>query len=245
VIVEFIGCTGAGKTTLISKVRDRLTQTTQVTSSFDLVAAPLGLGRVIHPTARNLIQEFAGLPFFMAALPRHQAFVNLALRMLARQANFSIFTINNLRSLERKLGVYEIIRRYEHERIVMVDEGTVLSAHNVFVFTNAFYTPEEIAQFAALIPLPDVIVYIRAPVDSLINRTLQRTDPPRELKSRDRALIERYVNRAVTLFDQLVETEEIRDRVLIVENPESADQGCDAAVEYITQFVLNCEPASQ
>ena len=244
-IVEFIGCTGAGKTTLISKVRDRLAQTTHVTTSFELVAAPLGLGDVTHPTARNLIQEFIGLPFFVTALPRHQAFVNLALRMLARQANFSIFTVNNLRSLERKLGVYEFIRRYGHERIVMVDEGTVLSAHNVFVYTGAFYAAEEIAQFAALMPLPDVIVYIRAPIDSLITRTLQRTDPPRELRSRDRALIERYVNRAVTMFDQLVEAEEIRDRVLIVENPESADRGCDAAVEYITQFVLNREPASQ
>jgi deoxyadenosine/deoxycytidine kinase len=137
--------------------------------------------------------------------------------------------------------VYEIIRRYKHDRIILVDEGTVLSAHNVFVYTNVFYTPEEIAKFATLIPLPDVIVYIRAPVDSLINRSLQRTDPPREMRSKNRALIEQYVKRAVRMFEQLVEAEEIRSRVLIVENPESADRGCNTAVDYITEFVLNYE----
>lgn len=238
-IIEFIGSTGAGKTTLISAVQRRLAKTAEVTTSFDLVAAPLGLRGITHPTARNLIQEFVGLPFFMRSLPWHKAFIIFTLRMLARQANFTIFTINNLRSLERKIGVYEIIRRYGRDRIVLVDEGTVLSAHNVFVYSNAFYTPEEIAKFANLIPLPDVIVYVRAPVDSLINRSLQRPDPPREMKSKNRALIEKYVNSAVAMFEQLVKAERIRNRVLIVENPESADKGCDTAVDYITEFALN------
>ena len=240
-IIEFIGSTGAGKTTLISEVQRRLAKTAEVTTSFDLVAAPLGLRGVTHPTARNLIQELVGLPFFIRSLHRHKAFVVFALRMLARQANFTIFTINNLRSLVRKIGVYEIIRRTEHDRIILVDEGTVLLAHNVFVYSSACYTPEEIAKFASLIPLPDVIVYVRAPMDSLIRRSLQRADPPREMKSKNRAQIEAYVNRAVTMFEQLVKADEIRSRVLIVENPEIADKGCDTAVDTITEFVLNYE----
>jgi len=240
-IIEFIGSTGAGKTTLISEVQRRLAKTAEVTTSFDLVAAALGLRGVTHPTARNLIQELVGLPFFIRSLHRHKAFVVFTLRMLARQANFTIFTVNNLRSLVRKIGVYEIIRRTKRDRIILVDEGTVLSAHNVFVYSSAFYTPEEIARFASLIPLPDVIIYVRAPMDSLIRRSLQRMDPPREMKSKNRAQIETYVNRAVTMFEQLVKADEIRSRVLIVENPEIADKGCDTAVDTITEFVLNYE----
>jgi len=239
VIVEFIGSTGAGKTTLISEVQRRLAKAAEATTSFDLVAAPLGLRGVTHPSARNLIQELVGLPFFIGSLNRHKTFVAFALRMLARQANFTIFTLNNLRSLERKIGVHEIIRRYKRERIILVDEGTVLLAHNVFVYSSAFYTPEEIDKFANLIPLPDVIVYVRVPMDSLIRRSLQRADPPREMKSKNRAQIETYVNRAVTLFEQLVSAENIRSRVLIVDNPESADGGCEAAVDTIIEFVLN------
>jgi thymidylate kinase len=243
--VEFIGSTGAGKTTLISKLQRRLVKTTEVTTPFDLIAAPLGLRDVNHTTAQNLIQELIGLPFFIRSLPRHKAFVSFTLKMLARQANFSFLTISNLRSLERKLGMYEIIRRYKRDRMVLVDEGTVLTAHNVFVFTSVVYTPEEIARFASLIPLPDVIVYVRAPLESLIKRSLERSDRRRELESKDRALIEKYLNRAVALFEQLVEVEEIRNRVLIVENPESADKGCETVVDYISESLLNYKTADR
>ena len=241
-IIEFIGSTGAGKTTLLAEVRRRLAQTAEVASAFELVAAPLGLGRVTHPTAQNLIQELIGLPFFLQSLGRHRAFVVFILKMIARHGNFRFFTIHYLRSLERTIGVYELIRRRERERIVLVDEGTIILAHNVFVYTSALYSSEEISTFARLVPLPDVIVYVRAPVDSLIKRSLQRADSPREMRSKSRALIEQYITRAVAMFEQLVKAENMRSRVLIVENPEAADKGWDGLVEHITDFILHYEP---
>jgi len=243
--VEFIGSTGAGKTTLISEVQRRLAQTADVTTSFELVAALLGLHSVIHPTARNLIQELVGFPFFIRSLHRHKAFIIFILRMLARQANLSIFTINNLRSLERKIGVDEIIKRRQHNKIILVDEGPLLLAHNVFVYTGAHYTYEEIARFASLVPLPDIIIYIKVPVDILVQRSLLRADPPREIKSRDRGLIEKHVSRAVRMFDQLIEAENIQARLLIVENPDSSRQGYDKAVDDIVEFILSYELAGK
>src|SRR5215212_4388640 len=130
-IIEFIGSTGAGKTTLLAEVRRRLAQKAEVTSAFELVAAPLGLGRLTHPTAQNLIQELAGLPFFLQSLGQHRAFVVFILKMIVRHGSFTFFTIHYLRSLERTIGVYELIRRRERERIVLVDEGTIILAHNV------------------------------------------------------------------------------------------------------------------
>src|SRR3990172_246090 len=169
-IVEFIGSTGAGKTTLISEVQRRLTRVANVATSFELVAAALGLGDIAHPTTRNLIQELVGFPFFFRSLHRNKRFIVFILRMLARQASLSVFTLNNLRSLERKIGAYEIIKRRQHDRIILVDEGTLLLAHNVFVYSGAHYTDDEIARFASLVPLPDIIVYIKAPADILIRR---------------------------------------------------------------------------
>ena len=238
-IVEFIGSTGAGKTTLISKVQRKLAQTVAVTTSFELVAAPLGLRGVNHPTARNLIQELVGFPFFIHSLYRHNAFLFFILRMLARQAGFSLFTINNLRSLERKIGVYEIIKRYQHNQIVLVDEGTVLLAHNVFVYTSALYSREEVARFVSLVPLPDIIIYVKAPLDILVQRSLQRADPPREMKSRNPELVEKHVARAVRIFDQLVGAENIQRRLLIVENPGLDEQGTGTLVDDIVDYILN------
>lgn len=238
-IVEFIGSTGAGKTTLIAAVQRRLGHAAEVKTSFDLVAAPLGLHGMTHSTVKNLMQEVLGLPFFLCALPWHRAFIVFVLRMLARQASFTFFTVNILRSLERKIGIYEIARRYAREQIVLVDEGTVLVAHNIFVYTSELYTPEEITKFARLVPLPDGIVYIRAPLDDLIHRALLRADPPREMKSKNRGQIERYVKRAVSIFEQLVKAEEIRDRVLIVENPEATAKNREAIVNDIAEFICS------
>lgn len=238
-MIEFIGSTGAGKTTLIADVRRRLAQIESVTTSFKFVASPLGLRNVTHPTARHLIQEFFGFPFFIRSVYRHKAFIIFILRMLARQANFSLFMINNLRSLVRKISVFEMIKRSQHDQIVLVDEGTVLLAHNIFVYSSALYTSEEIARFASLVPLPDIIIYIKAPVVTMVQRSLRRTDPPRELKSRNRELIEKQINRAVRMFDQLVEAENIQPRLLIVENPELNEHQYEMLINEIVEFIMN------
>ena len=244
-IIEFIGSTGAGKTTLISEVQRRLSQTTQVTTSFEVVAFPFGLGRVTNLTARNLIQELVGFPFFIRSLHRHKTLIVFILRMLARQASFSFFTINNLRSLERKIGVDEIIKQRQHNKIILVDEGPLLLAHNVFVYSGAHYTFEEIAMFAGLVPLPDIIIYIKAPMDILVQRSLLRADPPREMKSRNRELIEKHINQAVKMFDQLISAANIQCRLLIVENSDSNHHEYNEAVDDIVEFVLSSESADQ
>lgn len=243
-IIEFIGSTGAGKTTLISEIQRRLAQTTEVATSFDVVAAPLGLRRVTHLTVRNLIQELVGFPFFIGSLNRHKAIIVFVLRMLARQASFSFFTINNLRSLERKIGVDEIIKRRQHNKFILVDEGPLLLAHNVFVYSGAHYTGEEITRFAGLVPLPDIIIYIRVPIDILVQRSLQRTDPPREMRSGNRELIEKHINRAVKMFDQFIAAENIQARLLIVENSDFS-HGHNKVVDDIVQFILQYEIAGK
>jgi thymidylate kinase len=220
-IIEFIGSTGAGKSTLIAEVQRILAQSADVMTSFEVIASPLGLRHVTNLTVRNLIQEIVGLPFFLWSLNRHRMLIVFILRMLARQANFSFFTINNLRSLERKLAVDDILKRRQTHQFILVDEGPLLLAHNVFVYTDAHYTEEEIARFASLVPLPDLIIYIKAPTETLVQRALLRPDPPREIRSRNRELVVKHIRRAVAMFDQLVTAENIQRRLLTVDNSDS------------------------
>lgn len=238
-MIEFIGCTGAGKTTLILDVRRRLAEKASVTTTYKLVAAPLGLPNVTHPAARHLIQELVGFPLFIRSLYRHRAFIVFILRMMARQAKLSIFTVNNLRSLVRKISVYEMIKRSQLGQIVLVDEGTVLLAHNIFVYSDAVYTSVEIARFAGLVPLPDLIIYVKAPVNIMVQRSLLRADPPRELKSRDRDLVEKQINRAVKMFDELVEAENIQSRLLVVDYSGLNEYQYNLAVDDLVEYVLN------
>ena len=237
-IVEFIGSTGAGKTSLISKIYHNLAQTKAVTTPFDLIATPLGLSSVTHPTAQNLIQELVGLPFFIGSLNRHGRFLSHTIKTFSRNTKFSIHRINNLRSLERKIGMYEITQRYDKGQIVLVDEGPILAAH-MFVFTGSIVTSAEIAAFANLLPLPDLIIYIKAPVDVLVRRALQRPDPPREMGSKDPVMTEKYVKDATTVFDQLMESDRIKSRLLVVNNPDLTAEEHDRLVADVTTTILN------
>jgi hypothetical protein len=65
------------------------------------------------------------------------------------------------------------------------------------------------------------------------------------MRARSSVLIEQYTTRAVAMFEQLVQAEPMRSRVIIVENPEAADKECDALVEYIADFILHYEPAGK
>lgn len=239
VIVEFIGCTGAGKTTLISAVRSRLAQITDVTDSFDAVAGLLHLPRTSNPTARNLTQELIGLPFFIRSLYTNREFLTFVLKCLSRRTRFPWFNTRYLRSIERKIGTFEILRRLPSSRVVVVDEGTLHYAHILFVYTTTDSKVEDISQFARLVPLPDVAVYVRAPVETLVERCLLRADPPRELRTKNKDLIARYVRQAVTVFDQIAEAEEIRDRVIVVENEACTDDERVATVDRIAKFIAD------
>jgi deoxyadenosine/deoxycytidine kinase len=237
-IIEFIGCTGAGKTTLIKEVQRRLTKTAKVTTSIELVMDLLRIRNVTNPTIQNFIQELASFPFFVRSLYKYKAFMLYTIRLFLRNSSISISTINNLRSLERKIGVYEITRHRSKDRIILVDEGPILAAH-MFVFTGATYTPQEIARFADLVPLPDLVVYVTASVDTLVKRTLRRDDPPREMNTKNLAQTEDYAKSALTIFNQLVKAENIQRRLLTIESPDCAAQGYDKMVDDISELILN------
>ena len=236
-IVEFVGSTGAGKTSLISKIHYKLAQTTAVTTQFELIAAPLGLKSVSHPTVQNLLQEVVAFPFFIGSLNRYKKFLVHTIRTFSDNTKFSIHRINNLRSLERKIGLYEITKRYKRDQIILVDEGPILAAH-MFVFTSSIIKASEIATFAELLPLPDLIVYIKAPVEVLVRRALQRPDPPREMGSKDPAMTEKYVRSATAVFDQLMEAESIKSRLLIVNNPDLTEEEHDKLADQVTASIL-------
>lgn len=237
-IVEFIGSTGSGKTTLISEVHRCLTKTGRVTTSIDLATGLLGLRGVTNPTLQNLVMEFVSLPVFILALHRHNKFIGHTVKIFWRNTGFSMQTIHNLRSLVRKIGMYEITKHFGKDRVILVDEGPILAAH-MFVPAGNTYTPEEITRFTDLLPLPDLVVYIRASVDTLMERTLRRTDPPREVDLKNQARMEEYLKRAVAVFDQLTQAENILPRLLVVESLDIAEPGFDQVIDSVYQSILD------
>jgi thymidylate kinase len=238
VIIEFVGCTGAGKTTIISEIQQMLAPAALVSSSYQFLAKPYGLGNVRHRVVRSIIQEVIVLPVFLRTMRSNKAIITFSLEMLKRQPTFSISTLNILRAIERKIGVLEKIKRDAGDMIVLVDEGTIHLAHKMFVFSNANYTSDEIAKFAQLVPVPDLIVYVKAPVIELVERTLKRPDPPREIKA-NRSKTEMFINRACDMFECIIRQDNIKGRVLTIENSGLQNEAPSHVASRVARHILN------
>ncbi|MGH3066657.1 MAG: hypothetical protein ACRDOF_10210 [Gaiellaceae bacterium] len=216
-IVELIGCDGAGKTTLCRMLGQIAALEGRAVGMADLVLDRPGLRGITHPTARNLLQEAAGSPFLLRGLRRRREYLAFARRMHARYAPTRYDRLNGMRGIARRVGMYELARSRAEDRIVLSDEGTVLSAY-LFALTDRELDRADVGQFAELVPRPDRIVYVRAPIETLVRRATTRSDPRRQHLGRSRADVERTIARTVEVFDLVAGCAPLRERVLVIEN---------------------------
>jgi hypothetical protein len=224
-IVEFIGCAGAGKTSLRNLICEQGIPGHDVVAMPDLLLQRPLLRRVAHPTAVNVVQELGGLPFLLRALSGERPYLAFARRTLWREATSSFDKLNGMRGVARKVGMFHLARTRASHAVVLSDEGTLLSSYNLFVATKEEFGQAELDRFARLVPMPDHVVYVRAPVESLVERARSRPDPRRQHVGQSTAAIEADVRRTVQLFDLLVEAAPLAGRVSLVESRDLDREG--------------------
>lgn len=223
-IVELIGSAGAGKTTLARMVRERGISGRCVLAMADLVLDRPLLRRVSHPTAVNVAQEINSFPYFVRGWRSERDFVRFSGRLLARHARSTFDELNGMRGIVRKVGMHRLAAVRARDTIVLSDEGTLLSAYNLLVMTDVEFGQSEVEAFLRLVPLPDKVVYVRAPVPELVRRAHVRPTPRRQHRGRSVAEVELDIRRTVELFDLVADSPIVAPRLFVVEN----DQGGDA-----------------
>jgi thymidylate kinase len=241
VIVEFIGCDGSGKTTLSRMLAESALLGGRAFAMADLVLDRPGLRRITHPTARNVAQEVGSLPFLLRAFGRRRTYIGFARRMHSRYAPSAYHRLNGMRGIARRVGMYELAQSRAPDRIVLSDEGTVLSAY-LFAHTDVELDRSHVARFAELVPAPDTIVYVKAPIDALVERAFARRDRRPQHAGRSRDEVERTIGRTVAVFDLVAGSSSLRDRVLVVENDGAHDRLRRLAADIASQIRVSSEP---
>lgn len=234
-IVEFVGGSGAGKSTLLEAVRRRAPG--RAISTAELVMDRPGRRWITHPKAMNLVADVTVLPSFLRGPDRDRAFVRFAFERLRRHAPSRFAKVNYLREVVRDVGKHELAARAAADVTVLVDEGAVLTASHLFVYSDGELVQADLERFAELVPLPDRIVYVTAPVNVLVERSMRRPDRRRELGADDREEVERWTARAVEVFDRLVALPRLGDRTLVVDNAEDSDEARRAAADRVLAFL--------
>jgi thymidylate kinase len=232
-IVEFIGPTGSGKTTLARGLVRRGVDAQPVRMATDLLTDRVGRRWIDNAHAINLLADVTALPSFIRSFDRDREFLRFAFDRLRRHAPSTFATLNYMRNMVRKLGMHEMTRRADPGTTFLVDEGTILTAYQLFVYSDALFTQAELERFGRLVPLPDLIVYVKAPIDVLLRRAMARPDRRRELAHHDEEEVKRWIVRAAETFDALAEVEPIRDRLVTIEIADDEPEGLDAAIREV------------
>jgi len=211
VLVEFTGCTGSGKSSIATAL------VTKLKISFPQVKL-LDIGG-------KFSYDFFAIPFFPLFLLHNLKFCVFALKILKNNADSVPIGINLFRNFVKKMAAYESIFHKGSDNVIVWDEGAVHSVHNLLVHVKSAPDLNDIASFAALVPKPDMIIYVRIPFDVALRRTSTRGH--RRIKGKKNE-ISAFIKNALSTFDNFISLTPIKERLMVVENQ---DNGQEEVVE--------------
>jgi deoxyadenosine/deoxycytidine kinase len=238
--IELTGCTSAGKSTLASLIRQVCQERgTDVLASSDFVLEHFRAGWVKSRVLRTLLLDLFSLSVCLATWRRNFEFYIFAIRTISRLPVAPFEKLNLARNVLKKIGIYEIIRGRSSDQsdeihtgpiattshpttsaasqpIVLVDEGTLHAAHNLFVHISAEAKACDLETFIRLVPLPDVVVYVTQSESVLIDRTMRRGHKRIPEHSPDKTQI--FIQRGINVFDQLMRGLALQRGLQVVES---------------------------
>ncbi|MCA9246203.1 MAG: glycosyltransferase, partial [Planctomycetales bacterium] len=215
--VELIGCTGAGKSTLAkAALQVGATLGERVVLSDDLILRRLRLGWLPSETMRTVVIDLCAFFACLATAPRHWRYYRFAMNICLRSAGGWLTRMNLVRNALRKIGVYEVVRCLGRgNEIVLVDEGTVHAAHNLFVDGSRDFHPDDFQRFLDVATLPDAVVYLSESEHTLVERTMRRGH--KRIARADPSQVETFVRQAVGVFEYLRGAPQLAKRMFIVD----------------------------
>ena len=217
--IELIGCTSAGKSTLARSIL----QVAREQGLYTLMADEFVLGQIhLNWVKARLARTFwMDLLFLFACLAtwrKNRVFCLFTIRII-RQLPGAVPWLEKLniaRNVFKNVGIYEIVRwRSSDEQVILVDEGTLHTAHYLFVHVCAGPDASDLSTYARLVPLPGVVIRAQQDEAVLIERTLARGH--KRIPNGSNENVERFVRRAVYAFDWLLRQLVVEGRLSVVD----------------------------
>jgi PST family polysaccharide transporter len=221
-VVEFIGVTGVGKSTLMAAVSQAMNaQGYRVMSAEEFILARCGLTFIRNAKLQSaVVHALALLPLVPYLCTRDgMTLVCLGLAAIVRGRNGTWGALGLFRNFFKRIGCHQLLeqarRRGNGAELILCDEGVVHAAHNLFVHTRVAPNREAIALFGRLVPKPDLLVWVTAPTtqsrDVILRRGHSRV-------SHTAGAAEAFVEHAHATFNALAASEGLEDRILRFDN---------------------------
>lgn len=215
-IVEFTGCSSAGKSWVIEQLINIAGKRgIKTESAYDFVMARFGMA-IKTPRAKSLMIDVFLLPWFLKAGFTYRSFIFFAFLYLCGKKEGLFMRVNIFRNLLKVLAIFLYMKTRVQERcLYIVDEGTVHSLHNLFV-SYKHDLPRHLLVRLNEIPLYDTVVIVKASPFLVAERALNRPDAPWVgLQRNDWSMI---ACRANYLYDDLAMNSNLKKRLFVIQN---------------------------
>lgn len=222
--IELVGCTSAGKTTLARRLVEVGRELgIDVQLSDDFLLACIRLNWVANEFVRRRVIEIWALLVCLMFLRKYRELYHLIIRTCLGAPGSWLYRIKLTRVTLRKIGIYEIIRRRSsgQQAVLLDNEGILQASHTLFVHAEGPLYTGNLSDFLRLMPLPDVIAYLRQPDQLLIERTRKRGHN-RIRESSDNEDIESFISQAVLMFEEIRHCPRFADRFLVIDDAKNS-----------------------
>lgn len=236
-IVEFTGTTCSGKTTLALKIIEALKEAGISTISvhpkyFDL--ASFHGCNLRNETLQNIFLDLLSIKYLIKQHVVVQDTIKFAYRYLKFEDKDRLYhRLNRFRSILRKVGTYYVLRSQITPKkcLKIIDEGTIHSIHNLFVQPYNIPSNADLFRYAELIQLPDLIIYVSAPENKLLERLNNRSDPPRRGKNNSI----QFLKNAINVYEKFMNIERVKNKTIVVQN---IGEEVDALAKELTERII-------
>jgi hypothetical protein len=162
--------------------------------------------------------DVISLSYCILSWRTHAEFYQFATRVIRSVPIGFLQKLNLMRNVLKKVGIHELVRRHSSgDQIVIVDEGTLHAAHNLFVHVPTDPDHGSLDEFVRLVPLPDVAVHVMQDEAVLVDR-IARRGHKRIADHSDSAITTHFVRSAVTTFAELTKHQEVKRRLIVVDS---------------------------
>lgn len=227
-IIEFIGCSGAGKTVLREAIASELRRRgQQAYCPLTTIIGP-GLSRMrLSPKLTNLLLDIATVPRFVTSQLLNTTdswadFLNHCRLAVTQNAMNTWEKVRLLRSLYRKLAVHQqLSNRRNPSEVVLVDEGIIQLAQMLhgrnFASTGTNLDIEALNDFSASAPKPDLVVWVKAPL-AILEQRIQERNTHRPMPGRTAEVRKEFLRSADALINVVVTRAFSSSEVVSIEN---------------------------
>ncbi len=247
-VVEFTGCSGAGKTSLARRVRELLRERT--IWAIDPLRLMLGSrldsllpARPLSTHMENAVVELLGLPSTMLARRRYAAADRLVRSWIGSVCVSRAEWLRLSRSWRRKLAVLASVNRCPSPvPILLFDEGTVHFAMTLLA-RRSTHAPNALERYLHCVPLPTCVVRVDAAPGRRIARLAQRWTKP--APDRDPAERAAFLDRFQYSMERLTAHPHIAGRIVQVANDQQSLVALDHAARQVADRIMAWQAESE